>query len=277
MKKAWVNFSIEHELVFVTCNKNKLYVLDLNQKVTIVDCSFLETATYLNYTDISIHNNNIKAIAENLAKNIQFIYIPLRTIEKRVNPLIKQEYYKSESYTSIQFIKNFIMFFSENFVFMMDIHEFNNSRHLLAFETIGNYFDDFSGIGFNLTNCCAKKVFIKKLGEEKSKTVFLVNEEDSFFYLSENILVYLWQNRNDLSLSSSLIKVKARERNKITADLILSKINREPLKEVTELINDDKFLFFVQKRLKLVYKATLYHFNNFRNTVLNIMCNNIDT
>lgn len=271
MKRCYLNIGTEHEILDVRSFGNNLYVLDLDQKLIIFDFSFVESTQYLSYENVSIHENSFAKMKEEVNAKRIVRYLPHRTIQKSINSLIKKEYYEAESYSQIRFLKNMILAISQKVILFSETETISTDINLESYDHIELFFKNqiciILKLDFNLAD-------FFELCFESCDYVFLTSTEGHIYYLSEDILTFIWTNRTNITSSNRYLEVMSTENNKILINLRLPRITALPLSKITGFFMDNQNVFFVQSKYKSYFKFGLKSLIELRNSILKTIARN---
>ena len=273
MKQTELEVGTEHEILDIRSTGNTLYILDLNQKVIIFDFSFVDSAQFLRYENVSIHENHFDRIKAEVTANRVVRFLPHRTIAKNVNSLIKKEYYEAESYRSLLFVKNMLLAFSQRTVLFVDAEVVERSSALAKFESIGEFYSSHECVVFKL-DFDLKQVYHTSF--DGCDYVFAVSHSGHVYYLSEDILTFTWANRKNLAASNQYVRVESDADNKLVLSLKLPCITPEPVNAVVGIAIDHEHVFFVQSQYKSYYKFSQKQLHSLRNNILKTLTRNED-
>ena len=171
MKVMVQQIPTQHEITWVRQHHNKLYVIDVDLKLTVVDFSELQKQS-------TSENRNFAFCKRQL--DLKFpcssFFVPVRLYKDSIDPLITIEDYDIRVYNHFIIHSGKCVCFSESVVFVGDLAEMEAARQLQGVEACEEYLEAHGGVKLEVEGAKVGKVFEAQF---ESRTILFIENLES--------------------------------------------------------------------------------------------------
>lgn len=190
MNKTVHKLPSNYQIINVCQDNNLLYLLDIDQKLIIINFENVNKENFFLYSDISITNRKIKEIPESFGgNNIKTIFLPFRTFSKRMDEVITLEDYQMNVFLHVHFLDRLGVFIGKNTIMLADREEILQSPDLLNFETYTEYQKSHMVVLLKVQIEIAAVFKIETLDD---CFLFVVDLNNALFVVSKKMLSTIW-------------------------------------------------------------------------------------
>lgn len=224
-EKQELELPSRNQLVDFVRDGNVVFLLDVDQKLTIVDFSFLESSDSI----------SSEKIAYDFRKNCQVRFLPLRSTQNRIEDSVRLENYRMKVFTQMFVLENLLLLFSQNLVQILRVSDFFESKAVTSFESRKKFSEIYPLLVGNILEVVVEKTFLVSF---KGSTFFVCQTEDKeLFSISSSYVRRLWsQAENSKS-----------EEKRLEVDFALTKINISLNSSIVSVIPTDESLILRSK------------------------------
>jgi len=192
MSKSVHKLPSNYQIINVCQDQSLLYLLDIDQKLIVINFENVNKESFFLYNDISITNRKIKEIPESFEEsNVRSIFLPFRTFSKRMDEVITLEDYQMNVFLHVHFIDRLGVFIGKNTIMLADRDEMLQSAALLKFETYAKYQKDNQVVLLKLS---IEVAAVFKVDSSDDCFLFIVDARNQLFVVSRKVLNAIWNN-----------------------------------------------------------------------------------
>lgn len=192
-KKAKLPLGHNYQVVDAFSYKNTLFLLDVDQKMIVVDTRFLSADKYMQFQNSS--PEVLASIVPTLVEGIREYFFPVRTVNIRFDAVLTLKDYDLKNYTNIIVGRNNLMIaIAKQFLIVMDYKRFIEAPEVRQFDSSKEYCKTKSVLKMQL-EFPIKKIF--KVYYHEEWLIFFHAENGELFFLTEQFFILNWQEAKE--------------------------------------------------------------------------------
>ncbi len=257
MSKTIHKLPSAYQVIAVHQEGNSLYIMDIDQKITIIDFSSVNKENFFMYNDISIANRKIKELSEVFEdQNMRTIFIPGRLFSKRMDEILTLDDYKMNIFLHMNFVQNYCVFGGKRDIIIVEKKSLLESADLLQFESHSNFQKSYQVVQLKL-QFELSKIFETTTSEEK--LLFLIDSRNQVYILTQKDIENIWTEHDSAGSASNRITTESQYEKLLIYKLHLTKLDiiQDCTLSITGIAIVEEYIYFYTNNQKSSFQMPL--------------------